>query len=156
MTTGSLCVNAFDDPGCGLLSDGDYMQVFNDDGLPTDADPATIATRVATLLAGTRTQGREAQPIGVMVDYDVSVTGFRQHRVTVRWSLLEAGAGVQVPRKWLRNQSVRWLKGEAEKDSASGSFWVPLPKIRGPFQVRVSLYDEDNVRLAYADTDTFR
>jgi len=48
----------------------------------------------------------------------------------------------KVPRKWLSEQKVGWWKGGAEEDSASDSFWVPLPTTTGPFFIRPSIYDE--------------
>jgi hypothetical protein len=131
--------------------------VRDEDGSPAEVNPATVKRQLVKLLASTRTLasgGGKVQPVGVTVNYNVSLTGFRGRTVTVRWSLYSAEGGV-VPRDWLRNRPIRWLKGEAEKDSASDSFWVPLPKIGGRFFVRIGLYKEDGVRLDYADTEEF-
>jgi hypothetical protein len=150
------------DPNCsGFVGEHVYLGVFNEDGSISEVIPDDFASRLAKLLAGTRMNpassgGGEVEPVGVTVNYNVSLTGFRGHRVSVRWSLYRAAAGVQVPRDWLRNQPVRWLEGEADKDSASDSFWVPLPEIEGPFFVRVGVFDQDDVRLDYADTSSFR
>jgi hypothetical protein len=57
---------------------------------------------------------------------------------------------------WLRNEPAQWLKGEANKDTASDSFWVPLPNMRGTFFVRVGVYDEHGGRLTYKDSDEIR
>jgi hypothetical protein len=155
MVIGPACSRNLNDPDCGLGSAEVYVKVFDEDGSPVKVDPATIARRLAKLLADTRkvpSAGGQVQPVGVTVNYKVSLTGFRGRRVNVRWSLYSAASGVQVPHDWLRNQPVHWLKGEAEKDSTSDSFWVPLPKIAGPFFVRVGVYNEDDARLDYADT----
>jgi hypothetical protein len=150
------------DPNCsGFVGEHVYLGVFNEDGSISEVIPDEFASRLAKLLAGTRMNpaspgGGEVEPVGVTVNYNVSLTGFRGHRVSVRWSLYRAAAGVQVPRDWLRDQPVRWLEGEADKDAASDRFWVPLPKIEGPFFVRVGVFDQDDIRLDYADTSPFR
>jgi hypothetical protein len=143
---------------CGLGSTTVYMQVLNEDGSPANVDPPKVAGQLAKLLAASRMQliARGKIPIGVTVNYNISLTGFRGRRVTVRWSLYSVPGGNPVPASWLRNQPVHWLQGEANKDSASDSFWVPLPKIRGPFYVRVGVYDDDNVRLDFENSKTFQ
>ena len=94
-------------------------------------------------------------PVGVTVNYNISLTGFRGRKVTIRWSLQRAG-GNPVPLSWLTNEPIHWLRGEADKDSASDSFWVPIPDAKGPFKVRLGVYKEDNVRLDYEDSRSFR
>jgi hypothetical protein len=146
------------DPVCGGSLQVD-AGVRGDDGSPAEVDPATVASRLKEVFTDIRRRevpsGGRVELVGATVDYNVTLTGFRGHKVIVRWSLHEAGTGGQVPREWLRNRPFRWLKGEAEKDSASDSFWVPLPNIDGRFFVRVGVYDEDGVRLDYADTPAF-
>jgi hypothetical protein len=148
------------DPLCGG-SLHVYEGVRNEDGSSAQVDAATVANRLKKLFAAIRTQevpsgGARVEPVGVAVNYNITLTGFRGHKVQVRWSLHRAGSGAQVPREWLRNRPFRWLKGEAERDSASDSLWVPLPDFQGPFFVRLGVYDEDGVRLDYADTSRFR
>jgi hypothetical protein len=147
------------DPGCGFESVYVHMGVFDQDGEPTEASSQEVATRLAEVLTNTRTQattGRAVEPIGVTINYKVELTGFRGRILTIRWSLYRAAEGVEVPPAWLKNQPVRWLEGEAERDSASDSFWVPLPKVEGPFFVRVTLHDEKGVRLDHHDSEEFR
>ena len=94
-------------------------------------------------------------PVGVTVNYDVTLTGFRGRPVTVRWSLHRLNGAV-LPYDWLRSEAAKRLIGEFDKDTASDRFWVPLPRIGGPFFVRVELYDQDGVRLTYRDTERIR
>jgi hypothetical protein len=159
MEIGPACERDLTDVKCGLGSTVVYANVVNPDGSSTEVSPVQIGTRLAKLLAGTRTheiaQGK-VEPMGVTVNYNVSLKGFRGRKVDVRWSLYDANGGHKVPRDWLRDQDIRWWKGEAEKDSASDSFWVPLPKISGPFFIRVGVYDEDGVRLDFKDTPSFQ
>lgn len=154
---GKVCSRSVNDQNCGLRTHVVYMQVVDEDGSPREVDAETVAEQLGALLTATRTQpvsaaGSSVQPIGVTVNFNISLTGFRDRKVAVRWSLHDAAGGGRVSRDWLRNQPALWLVGEAEKDSASSDFWVPLPKLRGPFFIRVSVYDEDGVRLDFVDT----
>jgi hypothetical protein len=74
----------------------------------------------------------------------------------VKWSLYRARQNVVVPRPWLFNQRILLLTGGADKASASRQFWVPIPKRRGPFFIRVGVYDDHGEGLDYADTKSFR
>jgi hypothetical protein len=155
---GPACSSDPSSPDCGLGSTALYLKVFNEDGSPASVNPVVVAQRLKKLLAESRMQratgGRV--PVGVGVNYDISLTGFRGHRVIVRWSLYSGQGGNPLPLAWLRDQPVHWLKAEANRDSASDSFWVPLPKTSGPFYIRVGVFDDDGVRLDFRDSDRFR
>jgi hypothetical protein len=155
-----ISIECLADPSCGGSLPVD-AGVRNEDGSPTKVDPATVASRLKELFSAIRTRevrsgGGRVEPVGAVVNYNITLTGFLGHRVQVRWSLRRAGSGAQVPLEWLKDRPFRWLKGEAEKDSASDSLWVPLPDFQGRFFVRLAVYDEDGVRLDYADTSPFR
>ena len=98
-----------------------------------------------------QTRTRDRQPLGVIVSYDVTVTGFVGQRVVVRWTLWSAhhgsGSMTELPEQWLQNRPIETLIGQAVSDTASPEFWVPIPKQPGPFQVEVSAYDGSGVRL---------
>jgi hypothetical protein len=132
------------------------MRVLEEDGTPATVDSDLVAVRLKKLLAATRMEPVEGgeSPVGVTVNYNVALTGFRGRRVTVRWSLHRVPTGKQVPLEWLKNEPIHWLEGQAEKDTASDSFWIPIPKIGGPFFVRLGIYN-GNTRLDYKDSDSF-
>ena len=96
------------------------------------------------------------EPLGVTLGFDLELEGFKGRSVEVRWSLYDAGAGERVPRDWLSNRRALAVRPEAAFDRPSAEFWVPLPKQRGPFFVRLSVYDDQGRRLAYADSKSFR
>jgi hypothetical protein len=134
------------------------LGVRSEDGSPTNLDSEELAHRLRKLLASSRMRQSAAGklvPVGVTIDYDVTLTGFRGRRATVRWSLHRSAAR-PLQLDWLRNEPAQWLKGEANKDTASDSFWVPLPNMRGTFFVRVGVYDEHGGRLTYKDSDEIR
>lgn len=146
---------------CGLSSVASAMQLAA--GTPTidTVSEENVARELARVFRGTRTvrspeDPRKRELVGAAVDFKLALTGFRGRSVQVRWSLYSATQRVRVPRAWLRNQRIMLLRGEADRDSASGQFWVPIPQLRGPFFIRVGVYDGRGGRLDYADTDAFR
>jgi hypothetical protein len=142
-----VCLAGPHEPACGLSSTVQFMHVAD------DADPAEVAERLVEVLSDTRTERREA--VGVTVNYRISMTGFRNRRVDVRWEL-HRPTGPPLPHAWLRNQRAALLQGEADRDSASPHFWVPLPKEAGPFFVRLNAVNENGVTLASARTPEFQ
>jgi len=155
---GPACATDPSSPDCGLGSTALYLQILDDQGHAAGVSAGTIADRLGKLLAEARmaqTAGRR-EPLGVTVNYDITLTGFRGRKVVVRWSLFSLSARSPVPRDWLNDEPVRWLQGEATKDSASDSFWIPLPKLRGPFYVRVGVFNDHNVRLDFANSTPFQ
>jgi hypothetical protein len=154
------CSVALDFRKCGYLTgEQAYLGLFDEDGSPANVVPDDVARRLAKLLAATRTQtsvGGEAQLVGVDVNYNVSLTGFRGRKVSVRWSLHRVSGDLLAQHEWLKEQPFRWLTGEADNDFASDEFWVPLPKVGGPFYVGLALYDDDGVRLDYKRSPHFQ
>jgi hypothetical protein len=154
---GDPCKVNFSGHSCGMNSVGVAGGVVTEDGSQTGASTATIADRMALILAGTRTRAADegrAQLLGATVNFDVTLRGFRDRKAAVGWSLFDARAGGPPPPVWLKGQVALWLEGQAQTDSGSGTFWVPLPESQGPFFVRVAIYDEDGDRLDYEDTES--
>ena len=156
---GEACSRELTGRECGLSSQLAYLQVLDEEGEPTQVNEEIVAEHLAGLLAGTRmvllASGME-QPVGVTVYFKVSLTGFRGREVHVRWALHSDEGGGEVPEDWLKNQSRLRLKAKAEKDSASPALWIPLPKDRRPYFIRLTVYDEDGVPLDRANTSSFR
>lgn len=146
---------------CGLSSIASAMELARAPGAIDTVSQVGVARQLARVFRGTRTVRSPDDPskrelVGAAVDFNLALTGFRARSAQVRWSLYSARQGVRVPRAWLHNQRVMLLRGEADRDSASGQFWVPIPQLRGPFFIRVGVYDGAGGRLDYADTEAFR
>ena len=107
-------------------------------------------TRAVSLPSGA------TEPLGVTLSFDLELEGFKGRSVDVRWSLYDAGARERVPRDWLSNRRALAMRPEAAFDRPSAEFWVPLPKQRGPYFVRLSAYDDQGKRLDSADSKSFR
>ncbi|HVL31344.1 MAG TPA: hypothetical protein VM299_03855 [Solirubrobacteraceae bacterium] len=155
-----VCLQDATDEGCGLTSLQMRMEIADEDGAVGDVSTQTVARRLAQVFRGTRTRPATTDPtrrelVGVTVNFNVAMTGLRGDTADVRWSLYSGRRTVRVPRPWLRNQRALLLRADAERESASGEFWVPIPQARGPFFIRIGVYAGDT-RLDYADTPRFR
>ena len=93
--------------------------------------------------------------VGVTVNYNVTMKGFEDDTVEIRWSLYSAKSSVPVPQDWLRTRTALTLQGQAPEDSGGDPFWVPIPRRQGRYFIRVSVHDENDTRLDYADTPRF-
>ena len=121
----------------------------------------TVANAKALLAVLKNTRARSVssgrtEPMGVTLSFDLELEGFSGSKAMVRWSLFDAGARKRVPRDWLVNRRALELQPEAAFDRESSEFWVPLPKRRGPFFVRLTVYNEEGERLTFADSKSFR
>jgi hypothetical protein len=96
-----------------------------------------------------------SEPLGVTVNYKLTVTGFRDRTVRVRWELHRPGGG-ELPHEWLRKQRPASWVGEADTDSVSPNLWIPLPVTSGRFFVRLIAEDENGSPLDRANTRKFQ
>ena len=150
-SVGEACASGLGDPECGLSSTALFMKLGEDASAPEVAENLTeVLEETRTVETGSGTK----EPVGATVNYRISMTGFNGREVDVRWEL-HRPEGPILPHKWLKNQRAGLLRGEAEKDSATPYFWIPLPDEPGPFVVRLIALDEDGDRIAQRDTDPF-
>jgi Thrombospondin type 3 repeat len=120
-------------------------------------NPAQKKKAIVTVMRATRTRiGPNGQPeaVGVAVSFDVTLEGFKGRRAEVHWTLYREHGG-PVRHAWLIDHRVLRLKGERDTDMASSDFWIPLPKLRGPYYVRIGVYDERGTRMTYERTRSF-
>jgi hypothetical protein len=69
--------------------------------------------------------------------------------------LFDAKERTRVPQRWLRNRKALLLTPRAGFDRGSEAVFVLLPRERGPYFVRLELFDDANNRIAFADTKSF-
>ena len=140
-------------------SDQDVMElIMPAEDITTQGGLAmTSSQNLLEILDGTRSRRLSeggTVPIGVAISFDLSLEGFLNRRVDVRWSLFSAGKGAMVPQDYLVNRRAIVAIPEAIVDRASGEFWIPLPKERGPYFARVSAWHQDE-RLDFSDSPPF-
>jgi hypothetical protein len=115
-----------------------------------------VAKLLVKLLKATRMERLESgkrRPVGVIVNCRISLTGFTWRKVDVRWTLRRTSGGL-LPHAWLRGQRAALLRGEAEKDSASPSFWFRFRCSTGR-SIRLTVRNENGVPLDRADSRRF-
>jgi hypothetical protein len=120
------------------------------------------AAEVRTVLAASRVSvsdpaagAPKITPQGVVVNFTAQIEGYEGRQSIVRWSLFDARERTRMPQTWLRNRKALVLVPQAGFDRGSEAVFVLLPRERGPYFVRLELFDEDANRLAYADTQNF-
>ncbi len=122
-------------------------------------DSTSVERRAKAILSVLRSTRKRrtatgARHVGVGVSFELTLEGFDGHTVEVRWSLYAAGRPVS--KAWLRDHPVLEVTGERDKETLAPEFWVPLPKQRARYVVRIEVFDEHDERLAYKKTQSFR
>ena len=156
---GEPLVRCSDRQALVFMPDGAVEVEEDQDGDPATGSAAVEARALLKVLRETRARpvaGGRTEPLGVTVNFDLTLEGFKGRRAVVRWSLYDAGGDARVPHDWLLNRPALIARADAASDRASGEFWVPLPRQRGPFFVRLSVHDDKGTRLARADSKSFR
>jgi hypothetical protein len=153
--------------GCSesQMSDGtercdDLAGVLGETTGSKSGDVARRARKLGAALQETRTarphgkRGR-LEPVGVEVSIRFTITGMKGKHLDIRWSLRHA-QNHRIPQKWLKNRSIMKITPDADRDSGSADFWVPMPKApKGPFYIRIVLRDENGTALGFAKTHRF-
>lgn len=88
---------------------------------------------------------------GVFVEFDVSIVGYKNKPLPLRWSLYNAASGNEVS-----EAKGTTLRAEAPSDRATWHIWAPLPRARGRFFLLIQLFDPTGVvPLDRAQTESF-
>ena len=113
---------ALRNPEVGPIDIGDTCQTTPDDEdcamkalafKAPEESPAEVAERLVKFLKEVRKRKLEtgvSQPLGVIVNYKLTTTGYRGHTVHVRWELHRQGGG-GLPHDWLKRQRPGKLGG---------------------------------------------
>jgi hypothetical protein len=109
--------------------------------------PLLAAQRVARLFhdARVRHDGHDAYPVGVIVNFDLRLTGFSHHLATVEWNVSRAGSGRPLPRWWWSSFVTAYqLRATGSSATYPLLVWVPEPVASGAYDVTLFLKDEAN------------
>ena len=88
---------------------------------------------------------------GVFVEFDVSIVGYKNKPLPLRWSLYDAASGDE-----FSEAKGTTLRAEAASDRATWHVWAPLPRKRGRFFLLIQLFDPTGVvPLDRAQTESF-
>ena len=129
--------------------------ILTDDGNAPAGEVRRVLTSTRLQIANPTGAEPKLSPLGVVVNFSAQIDGYRGKESVVRWSLFNARERTRMPQSWLRNRVALRLIPEAGSDRGSPSVWVPLPRRRGPYFVRLELLDDRGNRLDKADTKSF-
>jgi len=123
--------------------------------LTDDPNPVKAAKAVAAAFKNSRAEivDKRLYPIGAMVTYDVSLSGFAHKATTLEWSLIGRASRRPLPKPWWRNIVVAHIRPVVDDESLSGTFWVPVPPERGDYLVHLVLVDSRGVAHASSDSE---
>ena len=94
---------------------------------------------------------RQLRESGVLVRFNVVMTGHKGDDLPLRWALYDARTGSQ-----LHKDMATTLTPEAETDQASWQVWAPVPAKGGLYYVLLQLFEEDgHVPINHAQTEPF-
>lgn len=92
--------------------------------------------------------------VGYRVHFQVQLVGFKGRTCKARWEVFDSDNKARVfPPGWDKVQEPVEMTPEAATDSASPNFWVPPLATNDAFFVRVTIYDDKDVALTYADSE---
>jgi hypothetical protein len=93
--------------------------------------------------------------LGELVSVNVELAGLRGQPVLLAWSIFQQRDKINPFGKWLGGDFVvDRLEATTNDDSTALEMWIPLPKLLGPFIIRLSLSTE-GADLASADSGPF-
>jgi hypothetical protein len=98
---------------------------------------------------------RVVEPLGVTVNFEAILEGYRGKQIEVWWTLHRERSGQPIGRDWLKNRRVLTFTPRADTQRVSQEFWVPMPSRRASYFIRVRLYGPGRERLAARDTEPF-
>lgn len=83
--------------------------------------------------------------VGVVVTVNVDLGGLRGKPVLLSWSMWQTGSGKRIFGDWLNEHLAYELTADTDHDTTGGDFWIPLPKVKSSYFVRVWLTHNDVV-----------
>jgi hypothetical protein len=90
---------------------------------------------------------RQLERRGALLDFRVTVTGFKGKHLRLKWELFADTTGRQI------NESKAIVITPTNyKDAANWQFWIPLPHRRGPFFAVVELLEQKRYHTLRLDT----
>ena len=134
------------------------------DGKGNIVSPEVAANRIVGILGHTRTVSEtpnqnsgprnESEPLGELISLNMELVGLRGQPVFLSWSIFQAGGHDNLFGRWLNNFVAYRLMATTDDDTGSLDMWIPLPKVSGPYFIRLNL-TTGGADLASADSGPF-
>jgi hypothetical protein len=90
---------------------------------------------------------------GALVQFRVSITGYKGRELILKWELFDAASGDQID-----ESKATAIRPTSETSEANWPFWIPLPAREGPFFAVVELLEQQEhttIPLDTHQTDNF-
>ena len=79
------------------------------------------------------------QPLGELVSVDLELAGLKGQPVFLSWAIFQKEGPSHLSGRWLSNFVAYRLEAKTNDDTGTLEMWVPLPKQKGPYFIRVTL-----------------
>lgn len=149
-------VVAGEDPGLDLAHCPECSDRFlhmgaldpNGHNRPLQKAAATIAhvlrdSQSVLAPAGPGSQGTGVRnkrvPLGELVSVNLELAGLRGQPVFLSWSIFQESGRNRLFGNWLNSFVAYRLEATTEDDTGTVEMWIPLPKVPGPYFIRISL-----------------
>jgi hypothetical protein len=141
------------------------IRVTGSDGKGNLVPPEVAAKRIIGVLGHTQTVSEtpnnqnsgsrnEREPLGELISLNMELVGLRGQPVFLSWSIFQAGGHNNLFGRWLNNFVAYRLVATTDDDTGSLDMWIPLPKVTGPYFIRLNL-TSGGADLASTDSDPF-
>jgi hypothetical protein len=119
--------------------------------------PEVAAKRIARVLNRTRTvsAGGQRVPLGLLVTTKIRLIALSHRDVSLTWSLLPMDGRGGLGRAWQGPNLSYRLRAEDDDDRVVVPLWIPLPKRKGRYVVRLDVF-RGNEDIEQADSKPFR
>ena len=126
--------------------------------------PAEAARRLVAIFAHVRLKGADdpvssqKEPLGMVLDVQVSMENARDVPVDIYWQILGAGSdSQQLNAEWVQSTPAYQLKATDDTDAGAFKLWVPLPSEKGDYAISITAKSTEEAGLPNASilTETF-
>jgi hypothetical protein len=122
----------------------------------SSSNPYRAAGEVAAILADTRYTKNGHEPVGVAVKYKIELSDYAGKKGRMAWSLYSKATGKPLREAWWHNVIVKEAEPTAAEGSpVQGTFWVPLPRARGEYDVDMEVLTSENEEKGHDFTEPF-
>ena len=94
------------------------------------------------------------QPLGELISVDLELAGLQGQPVFLSWSIFQKDGPGQLSGRWLNSFVAFRLEATTNDDSGTLEMWIPLPKPKEPYFIRLAL-TTGSASLASTDSDPF-
>jgi hypothetical protein len=117
--------------------------------------PSSPGTQGGTPGSQSGAPGSKQVPLGELISVNLELAGLQGQPVLMSWSIFQEGSHTNLFGKWLNDFAAYRLESTTNDDTGTLEMWIPLPKLKGPFFIHLSLTTADGVGLASADSGPF-